>query len=101
MNERAYKCVTTDGSRWVLLLHRALQVILCKNYKIIVLHFEHASQARDRGAEIQGRPTNYFKTFNSFKLFKFMHLLLDVIKEVSKASLLFQRDDVTVLSVQL
>ena len=30
-----------------------------------------------------------------------MHLLLDVIKEVSKASLFFQRDDVTVSSVQL
>ena len=30
-----------------------------------------------------------------------MHLLLDVIKEVSKASLLFQRDDVTVSAVQL
>ena len=30
-----------------------------------------------------------------------MHLLLDVIKKVSKASLFFQRDDVTVSAVQL
>lgn len=30
-----------------------------------------------------------------------MHLLLDVIKEVSKASLFFQGDDVTVSAVQL
>lgn len=30
-----------------------------------------------------------------------MHLLLDVIKEVTKAYLLFQRDDVTVSAVQL
>ena len=36
-----------------------------------------------------------------FPILKFMHLLLDVIKEVLKASFLFQRDDVTVSAVQL
>ena len=47
-------------------LHRALQVLLCKNYKIIVLRFEHASQARDSSAEMQGRATNYSKKLKSF-----------------------------------
>ena len=101
MDEKAYKCTKADGSRWVPHLHRALEVLLCKNYKIIVLHFEHASQARDSSAEMQGRATNYSKKLKSFKFLKFMHLLLDVVKEVSKVSLLFQRDDVTVSAVQL
>ena len=47
-------------------------------------------------AQMQGRAKTYSKKLKSFKFLKFMHLLLDVIKEVSKASLLFQRDDVTV-----
>ena len=80
---------------------RALQVLFCKNYRIIVIHFEHSSQARDSSAQMQGRAKNYSKKLKSFKFLKFMHLLLDVIEEVSKASLFFQRDDVTVSAVQL
>lgn len=101
MDEKAYKCIKADGSRWVPHLLRALQVLLCKNYRIIVIHFEHASQARDSSAQMQGRAKNYSKKLKSFKFLKFMHLLLDVIKDVSKASLFFQRDDVTVSAVQL
>ena len=100
MNERAYKCVKAGGCRWVPHLHRALLVLLYKKYKNIVLHFEHASRVRDSSNEMQGRATNYSKKLKSFKFLKFMHLLLDVIKEVSKVPLLFQRDDVTVSDVQ-
>ena len=84
MDEKAYKCIKADGSRWVPHLLRALQVLLFKNYRIIAIHFEHASQARDSSAEMQGRAKNYSKKLKSFKFLKFMHLLLDVIKEVSK-----------------
>ena len=101
MDAKAYKCIKADGSRWVTHLFQALQVLLCKNYRIIVIHFEHALQARDSRAQMQGRAKNYSKKLKSFEFLKFMHLLLDVINEVSKASLFFQRDDVTVSAVQL
>lgn len=61
MDERAYKCIKADGFRSVPQLHQAVQVLLCKNYKIIVLHLEHASQAWDSSAEMQGRATNCSK----------------------------------------
>ena len=35
--ERDCKCTKADGSRWVPHLQKALQVLLCKNYKTIVL----------------------------------------------------------------
>ena len=43
--------------------------------------------------------TNYSKKLTSYKYVKFLHLLLDVIKEVSKISLMFQKDDNTIPAV--
>ena len=101
MDKKAYKCIKADGSRWVPHLLRALQVLLCNNYRIIVIHFEHALQAPNSSAQMQGKATNDSEKLKSFKFLKFMHLLVDVIKEVSKAFLFFQRDDATVSAVQL
>lgn len=100
MDERAYKAVKADGSRWIPHLERALNVLLTKNYKCIVMHFQHASQARDSSAEMQGRATNYAKKLTSYVFVKFLHFLLDIIQQVSKVSLVFQRDDSTIALVQ-
>ena len=100
MDERAYKAVKADGSRWIPHLERALNVLLTKNYKCIVMHFQHASQARDSSAEMQGRATNYAKKLTSYVFVKFLHFLLDIIQQVSKVSLVFQKDDSTIALVQ-
>lgn len=100
MDERAYKAVKADGSRWIPHVERALSVLLTKNYKLIVMHFQHASQARDCSVEMQGRATNYAKKLTSYLFVKFLHFLLDIMKQVSKVSLVFQRDENTIAVVQ-
>ena len=100
LDERAYKAVKADGSRWIPHLERALNVLLTKNYKLIVMHFQHASEARDSSAEMQGRAKNYAKKLTSYLFVKFLHFLLDIILQVSKVSLVFQRDDSTIALVQ-
>lgn len=100
MDERAYKAVKADGSRWIPHLERALSVLLTKNYKLIVMHFQHASEARDTSTEMQGRATKYAKNLTSYVFVKFLHFLLDVIQQISKVSLVFQRDDSTIAFVQ-
>lgn len=49
---------------------------------------------------MQGRAQNYLIKFNSFKFLAFLHLLLDVTKECSHVSLLFQKNDVSVPEIQ-
>ena len=63
--EKAYKAVKADGSRWIPYLDKALTVLLSKNYKFIVMHYQHARQARHISAEMQERATNYSKKLTS------------------------------------
>ena len=102
MGERAYKAVKADGSRWIPHLERALKVFLTKNYKLVVTHFQHASQAKDSSAKMQGRATNCGKKLTRYLLVKFLHLLLllDIVQQVRKVSLVFQREEGTIALVQ-
>lgn len=100
VGDRAYRTVKAGGSRWVPHLERALTVLLTKNFQLIVLHFEHAVEARDSSKDMQGRAQNYLKKLKSYKFLAFLHLLLDVTKEFSHVSLLFQKNDVSVPEIQ-
>lgn len=44
MDEKVYKCIKVDGFRWVFYLFWVLQVLFCKNYRIIVIYFEYVLQ---------------------------------------------------------
>lgn len=100
MGQRAYKAVKADGSRWIPHLERALKVLLTKNYKLVVTHFQHASQAKDSSAKMQGTATNCGKKLTRYLFVKFLHLLLDIVQQVSKVSLVFQREEGTIALVQ-
>ena len=100
MGDRAYRIVKADGTRWGPHLERALTVLLTKNFQLIVLHFEHAVEARDSSKDMQGRAQNYLEKLKSYKFLAFLHLLLDVTKEFSHVSLLFQKNDVSVPEIQ-
>lgn len=60
------------------------------------MHFQRASEARHNSAEMQDRATNHAKKLTSYLFVKFLHFLLDIIQQVSKVSLVFQRDDSTI-----
>lgn len=55
MEVRAYKAVKGDGTRWVPHIQRTLNILLLKNFEVVVLHFQHTSQARDASKQMQGR----------------------------------------------
>ena len=88
MGERAYKAVKADGSRWIPHLERALKILLTKNYKLVVTHFQHASQAKDSSSKMQGTATNCGKKLTRYLFVKFLHLLLDILQQISKLLLM-------------
>lgn len=100
MQVRAYKAVKADGTRWVPPLKRALDVLLSKNYYTVVSHLQHTSQARDASITIQGRASNYCQKLVSFKFLLFLHLLLDIVTAISKLSLQFQEDKISISQLQ-
>ena len=55
MEVRGYKAVKADSTRWVLHMQRALNILLSKNFGVVVLHFQHTSQARHASKQMQGR----------------------------------------------
>ena len=81
-------------------MQRALNILLSKNFQVVVLHFQHTSQARDASNQMQGRAVNYSKKFTSYKFVAIMHLLLDIVDALSKVSLSFQEDGITISRVQ-
>ena len=100
MEVRAYEAIKADGTRWVPHMQRALNILLSKNFQVVVLHFQHTSQARDASNQMQGRAVNYSKKFTSYKFVAIMHLLLDIVDALSKVSLSFQEDGITISRVQ-
>ena len=100
MGERAYKAEKADGSGWIPHLERALKVFLTKNYKLVVTHFQHANQAKDSSSKMQGTATNCGKKLTRYLFVKFLHLLLDIVQQVNKVSLVFQRKEDTIALVQ-
>ena len=97
---RAYKAVKADGTRWVPPLKRALDVLLSKNYYTVVSHLQHTSQARDASITMQGRASNYCQKLVSFKFLLFLHLLLDIVTAISKLSLQFQENKISISQLQ-
>ena len=100
MQVKAYKAVKADGTRWVPHLKRALDILLLKNYFTVVTHLQHTSQARDASVTMQGRASNYCKKLVSYKFLLFLHLLLDIVTAISKLSLQFQGDKISISQLQ-
>ena len=65
-----------------------------------VVHFADTAQANDSSAEIQGRAKNVHKKLTSYRFSQYLHLLWDSAFEISKVSLVFQRNEVAVSVVK-
>ena len=61
---------------------------------------QHTSQARDARITIQSRASNYCKTLVSYKFLLFLHLFLDIVTAISKLSLQFQEDKMSISQLQ-
>ncbi|XP_068756409.1 zinc finger protein 862-like [Montipora capricornis] len=94
------KPTKASGTRWVPHLLRALAVLLQKNFPGIVSHFEHTAEARDSSAEMQGRGRNLAEKLKAYKFQLHLHLLWDMVEEISKMSLIFQKDAISISQVK-
>ena len=94
------KPTRADGTRWVTHFLRAIEVLVGKNYKVIVSHFEKTVQSRDSSIEMQGRAKNVYKKLTSFKFLLYSHLLWDIAVEISGVSPAFQGNEVSVSDVK-
>ena len=58
------------------------------------------SQGRDASLQMQGRAHNYSKKLTSYRFVAVLHLLLDIVGALSKVSLTFHKDGITISRVQ-
>ncbi|KAK2564106.1 Zinc finger protein 862 [Acropora cervicornis] len=94
MGEKIQKPGNLKGTRWVPHLHRALKVFL-KNYTVIHSHFQNTVAAATSSADMQGRARKIIKEQEKFNTVLFACFILDVLECLSKLSMLFQKDNVT------
>lgn len=94
MGEKIQKPGNLKGTRWVPHLHRALKVFL-KDYTIIHSHFQNTVAAATSSADMQGRARKIIKEQEKFNTVLFACFILDVLECLSKLSMLFQKDNVT------
>jgi len=94
------KPTKASGIRWVPHLLRALAVLLQKNFPAIVSHFEHTAEVRDSSAEMQGRGRNLAKKLKAYQFQLHLHLMWDIVEEISKISLIFQKDAISISQVK-
>ena len=94
MGEKIQKPGNLKGTRWVPHLHHALKVFL-KDYKVIHSHFQNTVEAATSSADMQGRARKIIKEQEKFNTVLFACFILDVLECLSKLSMLFQKDNVT------
>ena len=82
------------------ILLRALAVLLQKNFPEIVSHFEHTAEARDSSAEMQGLGRNFANKLKAYKFQLHLHLMWDMVEEITKVSLIFQKDAISISQVK-
>ena len=75
-------------------MRRAL-VVLLKNFKVIMAHFESVIATRSSTAEVIGRAKYITKALKQYDLLLFMHFLLDCLEAVATFSLQVEKDSTT------
>lgn len=99
MAEGCNRPVNVTGSRWVPHNFRALKVV-CNKYKVIHAHMHQTAVAGTSSATMKGRAQNVISKLESYKHLSFMFFMLDILDELQKLSLTFQKDEVAVSDVK-
>ena len=99
MAENCNRPVNVSGSRWVPHNCRALKVV-CNKYKLIHAHMQETAVAANCSATMKGRARNVIGKLESYKHVAFMFFMLDILDELQKLSLTFQKDEVAVSDVK-
>jgi hypothetical protein len=80
------------GTRWVDHKLRAISKLI--NWKVIVAHMMNYSEYNSNAGQYRAKATGILRKMMSFKFVWFLHFMKDLLNEVAKVSLQFQRKDV-------
>jgi hypothetical protein len=97
MDEHFYKPAKANGTRWVEHKLQAVSKML-KNWPIIVSHLSNYSEDKTNKGEDRAKAKGILKKLCQYKLVFYLYFTKDILSEVSRISLLFQREDITVSS---
>ena len=75
-------------------MQRALTALL-RNYQAIIAHFNDTAADRRGSADMQGCAANIVRKLENLFTVGFIQLMLDFIEVLSKVTLLFQHNDIT------
>ena len=99
LEENVSKPGKIQGIRWVDHKKRAMAVME-KNWKTIVKHLENIAAADNQyTGELRAKARGFLNVLKSFKFVLYQHFFQDILNEVAKVSLLFQRDSVVLQQV--
>ena len=97
LEESFHKPEKANGTRWVDHKLRAASK-MAKNWKVIVIHLMSYSEDNSNRAEDRVKAKGIIRKVMQYKFVWFLHFLKDILNEVAKISLLYQREDINVSS---
>lgn len=100
MEEHFSKPNKANGTRWVEHKLKAGNKLV-QNWKLIIIHMENYAEDNSNKDVDRAKARGILKKMKQYKLVWFVHFLIDVLSEVTKISLLFQREDITLSSAMI
>ncbi|KAJ8317687.1 hypothetical protein KUTeg_005591 [Tegillarca granosa] len=97
LGEHFTKPEKANGTRWVDHKLRAVTKLI-NNWHIIVTQMENYAEDNSNRQTDRAKITGYLRKLKQHKMVWYMAFVKDVLNEISKISLLFQREDITVSS---
>lgn len=97
LGEHFLKPEKANGTRWVDHKLRAVTKLI-KNWHIILTQMENYSEDNSNKAQDRAKVQGYIRKLKQYKLIWYMAFVKDVLNEIAKVSLVFQREDITVSS---
>lgn len=97
MDEHFLKPVRPNGTRWVE--HKLKAVFkMISNWKLVAMHLMSYAEDATNRAEDRAKARGIITKIRQYKSIYYLHFIADLLGEVAKISLLFQRDDINVSS---
>lgn len=100
MDEHFSKPNKANGTRWVEHKLKAANKLL-QNWNLIIIHMENYAEDESNKADDRAKARGILKKIREYKLVWFLHFLVDVLNEITRISLLFQREDITLPSAMI
>ncbi|KAK6191936.1 hypothetical protein SNE40_003508 [Patella caerulea] len=97
IDEHFSKPTKANGTRWVEHKLRAVTKLL-NSWEVILTHMSNYASGNTNKGEDRAKTQGYIKKLTQFKFIWYLYFIKDVLSEVSRVSLLFQRDDIDVSS---